>query len=70
MGTYGLQNVMQLWELEKLTPEQTIGQLLQLLAEFEERLRELETRVSRANGAGRGGGPQERCLKAGEKSAG
>lgn len=55
MGTYGtVQTVVRLWELEKLTPEQTIGQLLQLLAEFEERLRELETRASRANGAGRG----------------
>ena len=42
MGTYGLEGVMRAWELEKLTTEQVIGQILQLVADFEERLRDLE----------------------------
>ncbi len=42
MGTYGLEGVMRAWELEKLTTEQTIGQILQLMGEFEERLRDME----------------------------
>ncbi len=42
MGTYGLEGVMRAWELEKLTTEQVIGQILQLIADFEERLRDLE----------------------------
>jgi hypothetical protein len=42
MGTYGLEGVMRAWELEKLTTEQAVGQVLQLIAEIEERLRDLE----------------------------
>jgi len=42
MGTYGLEGVMRAWELEKLTTEQVIGQILQLIADLEERLRDLE----------------------------
>lgn len=45
MGTYGLQTIVEFWELEKLTPEQAIGQLLQLMIELDERLSELEKRV-------------------------
>ncbi len=51
MGTYGLEGVMRAWELEKLTPEQTIGQILQLMGEFEERLRDIERKYRRLNKA-------------------
>ena len=47
MGTYGLQGVMRAWELEKLTTEQAIGQILQLIAGIEERLSDLERKYSR-----------------------
>ncbi len=49
MGTYGLEGVIRAWELEKLTPEQTIGQMLQLLRDFEERLREMERKYRQMN---------------------
>jgi hypothetical protein len=51
MGTYGLEGVMRAWELEKLTPEQTIGQMLQLMKDFEERLRDIERKYRRLNKA-------------------
>ena len=51
MGTYGLEGVMRAWELEKLTPEQSIGQILQLMGEFEERLRDIERKYRRLNKA-------------------
>jgi hypothetical protein len=47
MGTYGLKGVMRAWELEKLTTEQAIGQILQLIAEIEQRLRDLEHKYNR-----------------------
>jgi hypothetical protein len=49
MGTYGLDGVIRAWELEKLTTEQAIGQILQLTAELEARLRDLEHKYSRIN---------------------
>ncbi|MGD9099039.1 MAG: hypothetical protein PVF45_01070 [Anaerolineae bacterium] len=49
MGTYGLEGVMRAWELEQLTPEQAIGQMLQLIAGLEERIRDLEHKYSRLN---------------------
>ena len=49
MGTYGLKGVTRAWELEKLTTEQAIGQILQLIAEIEGRLREVERKYSRIN---------------------
>jgi hypothetical protein len=42
MGTYGLEGVIQAWELGKLTTEQAIGQILLLLAELNERISALE----------------------------
>ncbi len=42
MGTYGLEGVIQAWELGKLTTEQAIGQILLLLAELNERITALE----------------------------
>jgi hypothetical protein len=47
VGTYGLEGVIQAWELGKLTTEQAIGQILLLLQELEERLRCLEHRLER-----------------------
>ena len=44
MGTYGLQGVMIRWEAGKLSNEQAIGQMLQLLEIIERRLCELERR--------------------------
>ena len=42
MGTYGLKGVISAWELDKLTPEQAIGQILLLLIELHERITALE----------------------------
>ena len=44
MGTYGLQGVMTLWKAEKLSNEQALSQILQLLEIIEQRLNELEHR--------------------------
>ena len=44
MGTYGLKGVMVRWKAGKLTSEQAIGQMLQLLEIMEQRLGELERR--------------------------
>ena len=44
MGTYGLKGVMIRWEAGKLTNEQAIGQILQLLEIVEMQLNELERR--------------------------
>ena len=49
MGTYGLRSVIQMWELEKLTTEQAVGQILQLIAEMEKRVGDLERRYRRLN---------------------
>ena len=51
MGTYGLEGVMRAWELEKLTTEQVIGQILQLIADLEERLRDLELKSNQRDRA-------------------
>jgi hypothetical protein len=47
MGTYGLEGVISAWELERLTNEQAIGQILQIIAGIEERLRDLEHKYNR-----------------------
>ncbi len=44
MGTYGLQGVLTLWAAGKLSNEQAIGQILQLLEIVELRLNDLERR--------------------------
>jgi hypothetical protein len=46
MSTYGLDEVIKMWGAGKLTPEQAIGQILLLIQERDERLQELENRVS------------------------
>jgi hypothetical protein len=44
MGSYTLDELIVLWEREKLTTEQTIGQILLALHALNERLRVLERR--------------------------
>ncbi len=68
MGTYGLEQVMRMWELGKLTAEQAIGQILQLMREDRERMNEIERRLKKADysprstaeGEGRDHAPQAR----------
>ena len=45
MSTYGLKLVIQMWSVDKLTAEQAIGQMLLLLQEMDERIKELENRA-------------------------
>ncbi len=46
MSTYGLDEVIQRWEREGLTVEQAVGQILLLLQIVEQRLRDLERKLS------------------------
>ena len=46
MGTYGLDGVLTAWKTGKLTTEQAVGQILQLLEELEERLVKVETVIN------------------------
>ncbi|HLB45917.1 MAG TPA: hypothetical protein VJL59_02720 [Anaerolineales bacterium] len=45
MGTYGLDSVLTAWKQGKITAEQAVGQILQLLKELDDRLTELEALV-------------------------
>jgi len=47
MGTYGLEGVIQAWERGQLTTEQAIGQILLLLQELDERIRNTEQNLER-----------------------
>lgn len=42
MGTYSLDELVHRWQINDLTTEQAIGQMLLLLQKFEARLQELE----------------------------
>ena len=44
MGSYNLDELIVLWEREKLTTEQTVGQILLALHALSEQVRELERR--------------------------
>jgi hypothetical protein len=44
MGSYNLEDLITLWEREKLTTEQAIGQIILVLQALSERIRELERR--------------------------
>ena len=44
MGSYSLDELITLWEREKLTTEQTVGQMLLVLRSLSQRIRELERR--------------------------
>jgi hypothetical protein len=47
VGTYNLDELVTLWEREKLTTEQIVGQILLVLRSLNERIRELERRRMR-----------------------
>jgi len=49
MGTYGLKGIIRAWDLEELTTEQAIGQILLLLVEFDDRLTYLERKVEKSH---------------------
>ena len=56
MAAYELEKIIELWEVEKLTTEQAIGQMLQLFQELKRQLREVEKRLrelERRQGDGR-----------------
>ncbi len=42
MSSYKLDELIILWEREKLTTEQTVGQILLILSSLSQRIRELE----------------------------
>ena len=42
MGTYGLSGVLSAWKMGSLTTEQAVGQILQLMEEFDGRIGKLE----------------------------
>jgi hypothetical protein len=44
MGSYNLDELITLWEREKLTTEQAVGQMLLILRTLSQRIRELEQR--------------------------
>jgi hypothetical protein len=44
MGLYSLDELVQRWYTEDLTPEQVIGQVLQVLQELTRRVEELESK--------------------------
>jgi chaperonin cofactor prefoldin len=45
MATYELEKIIKLWEVEKLTTEQAIGQMLQVIQELQGQLREVQKRL-------------------------
>lgn len=46
MSTYGLEGVWSAWKTERLTAEQAIGQILQIMLEMDSRLVNLERKTS------------------------
>jgi hypothetical protein len=44
MGNYNIDELITLWEREKLTTEQAVGQILLILGSLSQRIRELERR--------------------------
>ena len=47
MGTYPVETIIREWTKGNLTNEQAIGQILLLIQELQNRLREIETRLFR-----------------------
>ena len=45
MGTYSLEGILLAWKTEKLTTEQAVGQILQLLQDLERRVTALEQKA-------------------------
>jgi hypothetical protein len=44
MGTYGLDELIRRWFTQDLTPDQAIGQMLQVMQELIRRVEDLESR--------------------------
>jgi len=44
MGTYSLEELARRWFTHDITPEQAIGQLIQVIQELEQRLKAVENR--------------------------
>ncbi len=44
MGTYGLNELIRRWFKQDLTPDQAIGQMLQVIQELLRRIEDLESR--------------------------
>lgn len=51
MNPYELKEVLKMWEQEKLTPEQAIGQMLLHLQALAQRLGQVEQRLEQRNTA-------------------
>ena len=51
MNPYELKEVLKMWEQEKLTPEQAIGQMLLHLQALAQRLGQVEQRLEQRNAA-------------------
>ena len=47
MGTYPIETIIHEWAKGKLTNEQAMGQVLQLIQELQDRLKEIEIRLFR-----------------------
>lgn len=47
MGTYTLEELLRRWFTHEITPEQAIGQLLQIVQDIERRVKEIEERGRR-----------------------
>ncbi|MCP4427000.1 MAG: hypothetical protein GY803_21120 [Chloroflexi bacterium] len=47
MGTYSLDEIMKRWQMGKITAEQAIGQILQLIQNLSQRVGQLEKRADR-----------------------
>ena len=45
MGRYTLEQLIEYWRTEQLTVEQAVGQILQFLLEYRQRIEELENRL-------------------------
>ena len=45
MAAYELEKIIELWKAERLTPEQAIGQMLQVIRELQAQLREVQRRL-------------------------
>jgi len=70
MGAHSIEELLRLWETERITQERVIGQILLLLQGLQQQIYELERRVARGDdsprstaagerqGAG-GGSPEE-----------
>ena len=72
MNTYGLEQVIKMWEVEQLTTEQTIGQILLLIREDRERMNEIERRlreIERGDREGRGEGATQSPERSGRGGA-